>query len=147
MKWIQSFLDSKIPFYVYQLNKGDYITYTMNNISHPCLIILDGITYITKVFTNKEIMVLGILKKDNLIQEVQPVKYYNYSIVALQKTFIISFAWKDIINNKYIKVSLIIDILNAYKKTLYMYEAMSNILLHKSTKHRVIQLLLFLCKE
>lgn len=147
MKWIQNFSNSKIPFYIYELNKGDYITYTIGTLKNKYIIILYGIAYIIKIFSNKETIILGILEKNNIIKEPKYQMYGNYSIIAIQKTFLLSFTWQDIIKNQNIQLSLLNNILISYNQTLYKYEKMVYILSHKSAKNRIIQLILFLSQE
>lgn len=147
MKWIQNFSDSKIPFYIYELNKGDYITYTIDTLANKHIIILHGIAYIIKIFSNQETIILGILEENTIIKEPKHQKYGNYGIVAMQNTFLLSFTWQDILQNKNIQLSLLKNILISYNQTLYNYEKMVDILSHKSAKNRVIQLILFLSQE
>lgn len=147
MKWIQNFSDFKVPFYIYSLRQGDYITYTSQTPYNQCFIIIHGVAYLTKIFKNKKLIVLGVFEKNNIIKGNETIDYYNYNIVAIEQTFIISFNWNNIIKRQHVKFYFLNDIIKSYHMTLYNYEAMSNILAHKSTKQRVIQLVFFYVKN
>lgn len=147
MQWIQQFSNSHIPFYIYRLNKGDCITYTIELLNHRSIIILYGIIYLLKIFTNRETITIAILKKGDIIKEQHNLKYANYVLVAGTKSFVMSFSWEDFIKHKYKKSIFFKKITECYKETLYKYETMHYILSHKSTKKRIIQLILFLCKD
>lgn len=147
MKWINHFTVSKIPFYVYKLHKGDSIVYIQNSGKDTSIIILHGTLYLLKIFTNKEILTLGILNKENIIHPIAEQQYCYYKLIAIEESFLISFKWKDLISNNNAENNLLMNIIKASQSTLYKYEIMNNILIHKYTKHRVIQLILFLCKE
>uniref|UniRef100_A0A2H4FRY2 Global nitrogen transcriptional regulator n=1 Tax=Kappaphycus alvarezii TaxID=38544 RepID=A0A2H4FRY2_9FLOR len=148
MKWINHFLNSKIPFYTYKLNKNDSIIYTQQITTNRPLILLHGIVYVLKIFTNQEIITLAILESGNIIYNPIPTENCYYKIIALKETFVISFSWKDLINNsQYIANSFTADFLKSYGKTIQKYEAMNNILAHKYVKNRVIQLILVLLRD
>lgn len=147
MQWINYFSTSKIPFYIYKLKKGDSIIYKSNTKNNKSIIILHGIIYILKIFTNQEILTLGILNKGNIISYKQETQYHYYNAVAMEETFILSFRLEDAILNQNIKKNLLQTIIQSHQSTLYKYEIMNSILAHKYTKHRIIQLILFLSTE
>lgn len=143
MQWIQYFSESKVPFQIYKLSSNDSVTCTINTAKHPYIIILQGIIYVLKIFTNHEKITLGILTKGDIISKPKNTKYCYYTLVALEKTFMMSFKRKDITKDKYI----IESVAKSYEKTLYKYEIMNCILSHKSAKQRIIQLLFLLYQE
>uniref|UniRef100_UPI00300160AA global nitrogen transcriptional regulator n=1 Tax=Anunuuluaehu liula TaxID=3049639 RepID=UPI00300160AA len=147
MKWINQFTVSKIPFYVYKLNKGDSIIYVQNKAQDTSIIIAHGSLYLLKIFTNKEILALGILNQKNIIHTLSEKPYCYYKLIAIEVSFLISFKLIDLISNDNSQTNLLINVIKASQTTLYKYEMMNNILVHKYTKNRVIQLILFLCKE
>nr|QVY57946.1 global nitrogen transcriptional regulator [Betaphycus gelatinus] len=148
MKWINHFLNSKIPFYTYKLNKDDSIIYTQTITSNKSLILLHGIVYILKIFNNQELITLAILESGNIIYNPTPTENCYYQIIALKETFLISFSWKDLTNNnEYIEQKFTVDFLKSYGQTIQKYETMNNILAHKYVKNRVIQLILVLLRD
>ena len=147
MQWINHFSKYKVPFYIYKLNKGDSLIYKNNKKYNNSIIILNGIVYLLKIFTNKEIISLGILNTNNIIPEIHNEKYYYYTITAIETTFLLSFKWQDIISNKKIKPKLLKNILISYQFTINKYEIMNNIHSHKYIRYRLIQLIIFLSKE
>nr|YP_009391942.1 global nitrogen transcriptional regulator [Acrosorium ciliolatum]ARW60086.1 global nitrogen transcriptional regulator [Acrosorium ciliolatum] len=149
MKWINEFSNSQIPYYIYKLNKGDSIIYNCNSDYNKSFIVLRGIIYILKIFTNQEIIPIAILNTNNIIN-LNPFKINKqnyYKIIALDKTYIISFNINKLKYNDNINKSLILNIIFSYELTLEKYERMNSILIHKHIKYRVIQLILFLCLD
>nr|QOS04528.1 global nitrogen transcriptional regulator [Sarcopeltis skottsbergii] len=149
MKWINYFIIYKIPFYIYKLNKGDSIIYINHKKQCTSIIVTYGILHLLKIFTNKEIITIGILSKENIIHSLAEQKNCYYQLIAIEESFLISFKWSDLIvsYNSYNNNYLFISIIDAYQNTLNKYEMMNQILIHKYTKNRIIQLILFLCKE
>nr|QVY58151.1 global nitrogen transcriptional regulator [Eucheuma denticulatum] len=148
MTWINHFVNSKIPFYTYKLNKDDSIIYKQTIKNNKPLIVLHGIVYVLKIFTNQEIITLAILESGNIIYNPIPNENCYYQIIALKETFLISFSWKDLINNnKYIESTFTTNFIKSYGETIQKYEAMNNILAHKYVKNRVIQLILLLLRD
>nr|YP_009295591.1 global nitrogen transcriptional regulator [Mastocarpus papillatus]AOL58075.1 global nitrogen transcriptional regulator [Mastocarpus papillatus] len=147
MKWINYFTISKIPFYVYKLHKGDSIIYIKRKEKYTSIIVAHGILYLLKIFTNKEILTLGILSKENIVHSLIEQSNSYYKLIAIEESFLISFKWLDLITNKNSSTNLLIDVIKSYQDTLYKYEIMNHILIHKYTEHRIVQLILFLCKE
>nr|QCI04414.1 global nitrogen transcriptional regulator [Antithamnion hubbsii] len=149
MTWINYFSNSKIPFYIYKLKRGDSIIQNTSVKNHKCIIILHGIIYKTQIFTNNEILPVAILNKNNIIDiNCHLISYKSYyKIIAIEETYIISFSFKNLKYNNKINMKLFHNLINGYKMTLYKYEIMRNILSHKYIKLRVIQLVLFLSIE
>jgi len=149
MKWINYFSTSQIPFYVYKLNKGDAIIYQLNTNKASSIIILHGLMYLIKTFTNHEKLSIAILKTNHIINAISKVKeknLYYYKAIAIKETFIINFNEEDLIKNQ-IYINLLIAIIQSYQQTIYQYEMMSNILMHKYVKNRILQLILLLSEE
>nr|YP_009298045.1 global nitrogen transcriptional regulator [Plocamium cartilagineum]AOM67983.1 global nitrogen transcriptional regulator [Plocamium cartilagineum] len=151
MKWINNLSALKIPFYIYKLNINDSIIYIRNKHNQNKLnIILHGIIYVIKKFTNKEILTLAILTSNHNINinniSLKHENYY-YEAIAIQDTYIICFKWTDFISKQNFLHNTFINVIKSYQNTLYRYETMNQILKHKYIKNRIIQLILFLCIE
>nr|YP_010196860.1 global nitrogen transcriptional regulator [Gracilaria cliftonii]UAD84664.1 global nitrogen transcriptional regulator [Gracilaria cliftonii] len=148
-KWIQLFFESKIPFCIHKLYKGDALIFKFYTNCKPLIIVFYGTVYIMKVFTNGESIFLAILTGNSLIDfsvNSFDSDYIYYKVVALENTYFIKFCWLDYITHfKYL--STLVKLLDLFRYTLQQYENSSYILSHKSTRYRVIQLLLFLCRE
>nr|YP_009332625.1 global nitrogen transcriptional regulator [Membranoptera weeksiae]AHZ94639.1 global nitrogen transcriptional regulator [Membranoptera weeksiae] len=148
MKWINSFSNSHIPYYIYKLNKGDKILYNPNKIYNRSIIILHGVIYLFKIFQNKEIFPLAILKTNNIIDlEYSYETQYYYTIIALDQAYLMSFSLLNIKNKIYIKKQILFNIIYGQKLTLKQYELMNQILRHKYIKYRILQLILLLSLE
>nr|QCI09053.1 global nitrogen transcriptional regulator [Inkyuleea mariana] len=150
MKWIHHLSNSKTPFYIYRLNKGDAIIQKSYNNDNKSIIILHGIVHLIQIFTNKEIISLAILNRDHIIN-IRPEKiehkYYYYKIVAIEDTYLISFIFDELLYKNNNSTKLLINIIKGYELTLHRYKQMNHILVHKHIKQRVTQLILFLCEE
>lgn len=146
MQWINHFSNHKIPFCIYKLNRGDSIIYSRYKDNNSC-IILHGIIYLLKTFTNREIISLGIFPKNTIISEIDTKNYYYHTIIAIEQTFLLSFSWQDIINCNKIKQNFLKKIITSYQNTISKYKIMNNIYCHKYTKNRIIQLIFFLSKD
>lgn len=149
MQWIKFFKNYNIPYYVYKLNKEDYILiYNHYPNTNKSIIILHGSIYVIKIFTNKETMPLAILNKNNIFTlEEKNINYkFYYKLVALEQTYIVSFQlthFTKIKKNYY----LLLKIIKSYNNTLTKYEIMNEILNQKYAKNKIIHLILFLCLE
>lgn len=146
-QWLHYFSDSRIQFYIYKLNKGDSINHVLNNIQHKYLLVLYGSLYTIKIFNNKTTIAINILDKGDIIQAKKPTKYYHHALIAITTTFLLSFILEDTTKEKYINLLLFNKIIQSYNKTLSKYEIMNSILVHKSTRNRIIQLILTLSKQ
>ena len=151
MTWIHLFSHLGIPFCIYKLNSGDSIIHSNDINNNKNIIILHGTLNITQVFTNHEILPIVILHKNNIIDNNYNFINYNYKsyykIIAIEKTYIVSFSSIKFKNNHNINTKFFNDLINAYQMTLNKHENMRKILTHKYTKLRVIQLIIFLCIE
>nr|YP_010902963.1 global nitrogen transcriptional regulator [Hypnea flava]WCH55017.1 global nitrogen transcriptional regulator [Hypnea flava] len=149
MKWLNYFLNFNIPFYIYKLNTNDsIISYNNIKINQP-MIILYGIVYIIKNFYNNKQTTTAILNADNILY-INQIKEKNchYQIIAISKSFLISFKWKSLINiNKGWNYIILKEIIKLYTKTNKKYEMMNLIMSHKYIKNRIIQLLLFCARD
>nr|YP_010198873.1 global nitrogen transcriptional regulator [Gracilaria tikvahiae]UAD88106.1 global nitrogen transcriptional regulator [Gracilaria tikvahiae]UAD88309.1 global nitrogen transcriptional regulator [Gracilaria tikvahiae] len=146
-KWKQIFSESEIPFYIYKLNKGDSLIFQYQAKYQPLIIVFYGTVYIMKIFTNSEAIFLAILTNKSIIDfNFFDSNYVYYKVVALENTYLIKFFWLDYIAHcKYLSTS--IKLLDLFRYTLRQYESSSYILMHKSIRYRVVQLLLLLCKD
>nr|YP_010904158.1 global nitrogen transcriptional regulator [Caulacanthus ustulatus]WCH57409.1 global nitrogen transcriptional regulator [Caulacanthus ustulatus] len=145
MRWIKEFLKLEVPFCTYKLKQGDSIIYVDNNKS---FIVLHGIVYISKTFTNEETITLGILEVGNIINNPISSTNYYYKIYAIVDTFLLSFQWAQLINyNNYLSKQLFFKLIELNELTKKKYEIMNTILCHKDIKSRVSQLILVLLSD
>nr|UAD84254.1 global nitrogen transcriptional regulator [Gracilaria changii] len=148
-RWIQLFFESAVPFYIYKLYKGDALICKLYTKYKPSIILFYGTVYIMKVFTNGDSIFIAILTHNSIIDfsfSSFDSNYIYYKVIALESTYFIKFCWVDYITRfKYL--STLVKPIDLFRYTLYQYENSSYILSHKSTKYRVVQLLLFLCRE
>nr|YP_009019566.1 global nitrogen transcriptional regulator [Gracilaria salicornia]AHH24534.1 global nitrogen transcriptional regulator [Gracilaria salicornia]UAD87694.1 global nitrogen transcriptional regulator [Gracilaria salicornia] len=148
-KWMQLFFESEVPFYVYKLYKAEALIFKYRTNHKPLLIVFYGTVYIMKIFPNGESLFLAILTNNSIIDinfNLSDSDYSYYQVVALENTYFIKFSWLDYVTHfKYLSTS--VKLLDLFRDTLRQYENSSYILVHKSIRYRVIQLLLLLCKE
>nr|YP_009297082.1 global nitrogen transcriptional regulator [Ceramium japonicum]AOM66425.1 global nitrogen transcriptional regulator [Ceramium japonicum] len=145
MKWISYFFTCNIPFYIYHLKTNDSMIEIYNNKQEKSIIILCGLIYTTKIFSNYESCPIALLHKNNIIDIdncLQNEKSY-YKMTALKETYIIRFSYihiKDInITKTFFKYYIA-----SYKFTLYTHKMMHYILIQKNTYYRIIQLVTLL---
>lgn len=147
MKWLEDLENWNTSFKIHVLQKHDCILISHKTNSNQSLYILDGLIEITQIFTNKEKICIELLfKNDIFIKQksnyIDKVNYY-YKIVAIKKTAIVNISSKRFAN------------INQKPEFLYTYNInieknnhkMAQILSHKNTKKRVVQLLLILAKN
>lgn len=148
MKWLTNLEKYNISFNIHILQKNDYII--INHVKHnkQIIYILEGFIHVIKVFTNGEKICTQLLYKDDLINNIQlqiieKTNYY-YRVIAITKTAILTIPTKELINKIYQNTYLIkkFHIINNYTN-----QDMVNILSHKNTKKRLIQLLLVIIKR
>lgn len=144
MKWINNFSKTRISYYIYKLNTNDSILYLNNSKQAQCIVILEGILCIFKIFNNKKIFFLGIISKDHILNLTSFNKYLNhyYKVIALNKTYVMSFSINTKINSK-----IFFNIIKAQKLTIKKYETINCILKQQYSKYKVIQIILFLFIE
>jgi len=148
MKWLADLEKKNIPFSIHILQKNDslIIPETLNK-SHV-IYIIDGFMQILKIFTNGEKICMNLLYKKQIIptikNNVKQNSNYYYKIVAITKTVIATIP-SQIFNEK-IKKDIICfqEFQIIYSKT---NNDITNILIYKNTKKRVIQLLLTISKH
>lgn len=149
MKWIHYFTTSQIPFSIYKLNQGDAII--NNKTQSTSMIILYGLVYVVKIFTNKEASSLAILQTNHIFHKMSTNKdntIYYYKIIALKNTFLINFNWHDVINqSSELHKYLLLEIIQAYQQTIAQYEIMNDILIHQYIQNRIIQFILILSEK
>nr|YP_009732247.1 global nitrogen transcriptional regulator [Gracilaria spinulosa]QHS70716.1 global nitrogen transcriptional regulator [Gracilaria spinulosa] len=146
-KWNQLFFESEIPFYIYKLNKGDSLIFKYQIKYKPLIIIFYGTVYVMKIFTNSESIFIAILTNKSVIDfNCLDSNYVYYKVVALENTYFIKFFCLDYsANYQYLLTS--IKLLDLFRYTLKQYESSLYILMHKSIRYRVVQLLLLLCRD
>jgi CRP-like cAMP-binding protein len=124
---------------IYKLNIEDSLIIHINNNLNLYLII-EGALIISKVFTNQEVLTLGILTSQDIVAihfDHLSLPNYFYQVQAISETYIIS------INNNHIKFFQEMIGLQ-YKETWTKYQTMIEVLAHKNMKNRFIHLLLVL---
>lgn len=144
MQWINNFTAYRIPFYIYKLKDKDCLIYTDNDKLNHTIIILNGILLILKIFTNGEKLCIAILSKNNIINiktNNLKIKPYYYQAIALEKTWIMSFKSNYIYTTSPI---IIKNFFQSYSLTVYQYEIINQILIHKEAKNRMIQAIIYL---
>nr|QCI08529.1 global nitrogen transcriptional regulator [Spermothamnion repens] len=146
MKYVQKFSQNKLSYYIYKLNKGDSIIQN-NYYNNHIFIILKGIIYKEIILKHEEILPIGIFNTNHIIEtQSQHAQKNQYDkLTALEITYIISFQYKKL----YYKIdrTLLQDLLNSYTLTLQRYEAMNYIVSHTYNIDKILQLILFLCRE
>lgn len=142
MKWINSLNNSKVPYYIYKLNKNDSIIISCEYKNHnQLLIVLHGSVYILKNFGKKQVIPIVILNKNSIFSISYLNNQFYYQFIALEKTYIL------IIKNYNIKKldgQLMLNIIQSYQKTLSAYEIMNEAINQKYTKNKVIQIILLI---
>ena len=147
MKWLKKLEDLNTSFHVHALNKEDFILLEEKKKNRHMVYILEGCTQMLRVFTNSEKVCLRILSKSEII-----VSYYdnekteNYCdlMVAATKTKIVIIPFIEIKNK--LKGSTEIFAKRVVQKESAKDEII-NILSHRNTKKRVVQLLIVLTKR
>ncbi len=145
MKYIYYLSKLKISYYIYELHIGDSIIFPNNSYVHKYFIILDGLIYLSKNFTNHNSLSIAILSNNHIIYNKYHnlITHYYYKILALKKTYIISLNKNEIYKNNKLNTYFI----NSYELTIDKYTKMNDILANKSVKYRLLQFLFFLSKE
>lgn len=126
--------------HLYKLKIGDSLIIHREN-NRNLYLILEGVIVLSKVFTNKEILSIGIFSWQDVIMtnfDNLSSPNYFYKIQAICSTYIISVDRKNI--------NFTQQIINMKsKQTNIKYQNMIEILAHKNIKNRFLQLLLILC--
>nr|UEQ12010.1 global nitrogen transcriptional regulator [Kumanoa mahlacensis] len=126
--------------HLYKLNIGDSLIIHREN-NKNLYLILEGVIVLSKAFTNKEILSMGIFSWQDVIMtnfgKLSSPNYF-YKIQAICSTYLISVNRKNItFTQKIIHIKS--------KQTSIKYQNMIEILAHKNIKNRFVQLLLTLC--
>jgi CRP-like cAMP-binding protein len=126
--------------HLYKLNIGDSLIIHREN-NKNLYLILEGVIVLSKAFTNKEILSMGIFSWQDVIMtnfgKLSSPNYF-YKIQAICSTYLISVDRKNItFTQKIIHIKS--------KQTSIKYQNMIEILAHKNIKNRFVQLLLTLC--
>lgn len=146
MEWIKNFSKTQIPYYIYKLNTNDSILYFNNSIKNQYILVIEGVICVFKIFNNKKAFFIGILNKNHILNlaTVNKNLSYYYEILALNKTYIISFS----INTKYYSNNeTFFNIIKGQTMTAKKYETINCILKQQYYKYKIIQTLLFLFIE
>lgn len=146
-EWINNFTANKIPFYTYKMIANDCLIYTDNNQVKKTIIILYGIILILKVFTNGESICIAILSKNNLINLDSCKKYnkrYYFQAIAIEESWVLSFQSNYIYKTSPKNINMFFK---AYNITMKQQAVMNEILIHRETKFRLIQLIIYLSEE
>lgn len=147
MKWINFLKENKIPYYVYKLNQSDsIIIYNKNHNDNKFIIVLYGSIYTVKNFSNQEILPIAILNKNSIFINTSNNHKFYYTLTALEKTYLLTFQ-SNILNREDLSISLDINLVEIYKKTLKKYEIMNEIISQRYLENRIIQLILSMCIE
>lgn len=151
MKWIEYLEKNNIAFNIHILEKNDSLIFYKKSTKKHLFIIVNGLIKLINIFTNGEIICSKLLYNKNIIpyELINSYKEHNhyYKAKALIKTAILSVPL-DKSKNFYTKK----DYSNI--KSLHLLELnkqdtniMIQILCHRNTKKRIINLLLILAKE
>jgi len=148
MKWLANLENNNIPFCIHILQKNDCLIMPTIIQKSNLIYVIDGFMQILKIFTNGENICMNLLYKNHIIPNItinikENTNYY-YKIVAITKTVIATIPSK-ILNERIQKNS------NCVKEFQLLYNKnnndITNILIYKNTKKRVIQLLLTISKH
>nr|YP_009511138.1 global nitrogen transcriptional regulator [Hydropuntia rangiferina]AXI96811.1 global nitrogen transcriptional regulator [Hydropuntia rangiferina]UAD87491.1 global nitrogen transcriptional regulator [Hydropuntia rangiferina] len=132
---------------VYKLYKGDTLIFKDDLKCNSLFIVFYGTVYVMKIFTNGESIFLSLLTSKSVINfSFSNSNYIHHKIIALENTYLIKFFSVNAINSSSY-FSNTINLFNLFSYTLGQYEISSYILVHKSIKYRIIQLLLLLCRQ
>ena len=151
MKWIKHLEQYNISFNIHILHRNDSIIIPKIFHEHEAhaIYIVDGLIQLLKIFTNGENICTELLYKHNFFNKIElncqkKINYY-YKAIAIKKTIILIIPIKKLIKNTSItyKTDLWYKFLN-YK---YNNNHIAEILSHRNTKKRLIQLFLILIKK
>lgn len=150
MIWLEYLENVNTSFNIEILEPEDSMIITNFLQNTQTVIILDGFIQMLKIFTNGEAICTQLLKANHTIQlnnsEGKLVNYY-YKAKAITKTALLSIPIKEFAK----KTSEAQKPIERFKKLNTSdhkkHDLMTHILCHKSTKKRIIQLLLILSKE
>lgn len=146
MKWLKKLKDWNISFQVHELQKEDFIVLQPASGKQNAIYILDGVAQLMQVFTNKEKICIKLLLNNQVAINYGALNQSNYcnTVLAITKTKIITAAHQEIWDK------LAKDTDKFAQNVSYIpneqYE-ITNILSHRNTKKRIVQLLIILIKQ
>ena len=151
MKWLTSLEDHDISFNIHILEQNDCILAYQNINLNKIICILDGFIQILQVFTNGETICVQLLYANDLFANISTyikTPYSNtnhyYKIIALTKTVIATINEKIFIR----QIQHNTKLLNEFCHTnFYHNNEITQILSHRNTKKRLIQLLFILIEH
>lgn len=151
MKWLTNLENYNISFNIHILKKNDCMLANPNSESNKIICILDGFIQILQVFTNGETICIKLLYANDLFKNIssdiktpyQSINYY-YKIVALKKTVIATINEKIFIEKIENNTKLLNELLTT---NLHHNNEITQILSHRNTKKRLIQLLFILIEH
>ena len=146
-KWVRLLSYHKVPFNYHQLLKGDCILINFQR-KKQIYIVVQGCLKLSKMFTNQEILTLGIFTENDIINvfDISHNENYYYIAETLTTASIISCNYKKPAFWIYNNTSIYYEIILAYKKHLQKVILMMEVLAHRDKKSRLIHLLLLLCR-
>ena len=131
------------------MSKGDNILIDFKQ-KNTVYIIAQGFVKLSKVFTNNNILVLGILTENDLINMTHAKsnsKYYYYLAEALSSTLIISYNCRRILQRPHCYSLIYNELLFAHQRHINRNNDIIQILSHRDKKSRLANLLLILCQQ
>ena len=146
MKWLKELENHNISFHIHILQKEDSILIKSANANNQIIYILDGFAKLVQVFTNNEKICVNLLQKHQTIiigkNESRKCTYY-YLVTTVRKSIILTIPWQEF--NKAEKNLELFSLIQFYKQD--KEDKVTNILSHRNTKKRVVQLLIDLIKQ
>ena len=146
MKWLTVLENHNLSFNIHILQKNDCIFMLNTRNNDQIALILEGFIQISQVYTNGENICRGLLFKNDVFISISSKltrkTNYCYKAVAVIKTAVVTVS-VDELNKKTTHKS---KPFNIYK-ALYSNNEIIDILSHKNTKKRLVQLLLVLVKR
>ena len=132
--WINVFKNSNLSFRIYIIDKNESIIFHSKFNTNYSIVVLDGLMQILQIFTNGETICQKLINEQEIISNCFFIFYNEYSYYkgkALTKTVIAILKSTQILINTYHKPS-----------QLYSNTFMTSILSYRSTKKRIIHLIL-----
>ncbi len=147
MKWINTLENFNTSFHIHTLDKEDFVLLRYDKKNRRILYVLEGCTQLLRVFTNNEKVCLRILSKNQItINDCYNRKRENYCdlMLATAKTKIIAIPLVEIKNEVKKRAGVFIK---TETQEDSIKDEVINILSHRNTKKRVVQLLIVLTKQ
>lgn len=151
MEWLTNLENHNISFNIHILKKNDCILANQRIKPNQIICILDGFIQTLQVFTNGETICIKLLYANDLFTNIntynkepyQNINYY-YKSIALTKTVIATINETTFIK----KIQHNTNLLNEFCNTnFYHNNEITQILSHRNTKKRLIQLLFILIEH